>query len=283
MYWQTVGRARARCRHPETRSVHQRRSRHDVAVPARRSLRYRRRRRDGPRPGSLRAVRRGVALPSQQHHDRSNLSGRHHERATWRVLRLDGAGHPTHHRRDQGGDPPADAEPRRGDRGDWGHRRRHRVVAVPGGDPPATWGRGARAHSVHPRDVDPIPAGGRRAEDKADTALGAGADGDRDHARHPDLPYGTRANGGDAPQDRAVLQRQDGGSDRGAGCGDDLRSSAHLPRPGSRPAGDGEAETRCTGSGSVGLGLDRRASEEPQTGARQDRRGRQVHGVGGLL
>ncbi len=62
------------------------------------------------------------------------------------------------------------------------HRRRHRVAAVPRGDPPAL--RGARAEALH------VPAPHaralhrprRRAEDEADPALGQRAAADRDPA-----------------------------------------------------------------------------------------------------
>ena len=46
----------------ETRSVHQRRRRHDEPVSARRGFRYRRRRRDRPGPGPLRALHRRKSL-----------------------------------------------------------------------------------------------------------------------------------------------------------------------------------------------------------------------------
>ena len=44
--------------HPEARPLHQRGPGHDEPVPARRGVRHRRRRRDGPRPRPLRAVHR---------------------------------------------------------------------------------------------------------------------------------------------------------------------------------------------------------------------------------
>src|SRR2546421_3046355 len=43
-------------------------------------------------------------------------SGGDHEGAARGIPRLDGAGDPAHHRRDQGGDPPARPRPRRRDR-----------------------------------------------------------------------------------------------------------------------------------------------------------------------
>ena len=86
----------------EVRPVPQRRSGHDVAVPARRGLRHRRRRRDRPRPRPLRALHRPVAVAGEQRHDRPHLPERHHQGAPRRIPRLHGPGDSAHHRRDQG-------------------------------------------------------------------------------------------------------------------------------------------------------------------------------------
>ena len=56
--------ARTLRRPAKVRSLHQRRSRHDVAVPARRGLRHRRRRRDRPRSRALRALHRLQTSPA---------------------------------------------------------------------------------------------------------------------------------------------------------------------------------------------------------------------------
>ena len=52
---QAARRPRPEGRAPEVRPLHQRRPRHDVAVPARRGVRHRGRRGDRPRPRALRA------------------------------------------------------------------------------------------------------------------------------------------------------------------------------------------------------------------------------------
>jgi CTP synthase len=49
-------------------------------------------------------------LAGEQRHHRAHLPERHHQGAPRRVPRLDGAGDPAHHRRDQGGHPPARAD-----------------------------------------------------------------------------------------------------------------------------------------------------------------------------
>jgi CTP synthase len=85
--------------------VHQRRSGHDVALPARRGLRHRRRRRDRPRSRPLRALHHRAHDAAEQLHHRPHLRGRHLQGAARRVPRRDGAGHPARHRRDQGAHP----------------------------------------------------------------------------------------------------------------------------------------------------------------------------------
>ena len=55
------------------------------------------------------------------------------------------------------------------------HRRRHREPAVPGGHPPARQRARPRPGDLHPRHPGAVSAGGERAEDQADAALGEGA------------------------------------------------------------------------------------------------------------
>ena len=123
--------------------------------------------------------------PGEQHHDRPHLPVRHHQGTPRRVPRLDGAGHPAHHRRDQGRHPPARPGPRRRHHRDRRHRRRHRVAAVPRGDPPVPAGARARQRPVHPPHARAVHRRHRRAQDQADAALGPRADGDRHPAGHP--------------------------------------------------------------------------------------------------
>ncbi len=138
-----VARAAAEVARPEglaaeVRPLHQRRSGHDEPVPARRGVRHRGRRRDRPRPGALRAVRRRVPVPQLEPHHRLDLQRDHPQGAQGRVPGLDGAGDPARHRRDQAPHParcPVGRGGRR-DHRDRRHGRRHREPAVPGGDPP---------------------------------------------------------------------------------------------------------------------------------------------------
>ena len=62
----------------QARSLPQRRSGHDVALPARRGLRHRRRRRNRPRPRPLRALHRTPGDAARQHHHRPHLPGHSH-------------------------------------------------------------------------------------------------------------------------------------------------------------------------------------------------------------
>src|ERR1044071_3233525 len=81
----------------QARPVHQRRPRHDVALPARRGLRHRRRRGDGLRPRTLRALHAREALALEQLDDRKDLSFSYREGAARRLPREDHPGHPAHH------------------------------------------------------------------------------------------------------------------------------------------------------------------------------------------
>ncbi len=132
-----------------------------------------------------------------------------------RLPRLHRPGHPPHHGRDQGRDPRRRRGPRRRHRRDRRHRRRHRVAAVPRGDPPVPAGCRARQRHQRARHARAVPQRARRAQDQAHAALGEGAALDRDPARHPGVPRGPPPPRGDAPQDRAVLQRR---GERGDPC-----------------------------------------------------------------
>ena len=87
--------------HQQARPLSQRRSRHDVALPAWRGVRDRRRRGDRPRSRPLRALHRPLGQPERQHHHRPHLQEHHRARAARRLSRRDRAGHPARHRRDQ--------------------------------------------------------------------------------------------------------------------------------------------------------------------------------------
>ena len=85
--------------------------------------------------------------------------------------------------------PAHRAGERRGDRRDRRHGRRHRVAAVPRGDPPVPPRGRPRERDLRAPHARPVHRRRRRGEDEADAALGARADGDRNPARHPDLPH----------------------------------------------------------------------------------------------
>ncbi len=172
----------------QARPLHQRRPRHDVAVPARRGVRHRRRRRDRPRPRPLRALHRRADGEAQQLHHRPDLRERDPQGAPRRLPRRHRAGHPAHHRRDQGLDPDGRRRCRGRRRRGRRHRRRHRVAAVPGGDPPARHHAGPRQRLLHPPDAGAVHPDGRRDEDQADAALGEGAARDRHPARRRAVP-----------------------------------------------------------------------------------------------
>ena len=90
---------------PEVRPVPQRRPGDDEPVPARRGVRHRGRRRDRPRHRPLRAVHRREPLARREPHRRRDLGPRAPQGAQGRVPRLDRAGDPAHHERDQGAHP----------------------------------------------------------------------------------------------------------------------------------------------------------------------------------
>ena len=94
-------------RHPEVRPLPERRPRHHEPLPARRGVRHRRRRRDRPGPGALRALRRREPLPRLQHHLGLGLLQRHPQGAAGRLPGRHRPGDPAHHQRDQGADSRA--------------------------------------------------------------------------------------------------------------------------------------------------------------------------------
>ena len=193
----------------EVRSLHQRRSRHDEPVPARRGVRHRGRRRDGPRPRPLRALHGRELLSRLERDGGRGLQQRDQAGAARRLPRRHRAGHPAHHRRDQAADP----DRRRGavgrlrDHRDRRHGRRHRVAPVPRGDPPALHGSRSEAVHVPAPDAGPVRRPCRRAEDEADPALGQRAAADRDPAARRDLPLRGRSRSRHPTQDRSIRDR----------------------------------------------------------------------------
>ena len=173
-------------RPPEVRPVHQRRSRHDVAVPARRGVRDRGRRGDRPRPRPLRALHRREHVARVERHRGRDLQLGHPQGAPRRLPRRHRAGRPAHHGRDQAPHPARGREPGRRHRHhrDRRHGGRHRVAAVPGGDPAVPGRRRPAPVHVHPPHARALhrPRGG--AQDEADAALGQRAAPHRHPARH---------------------------------------------------------------------------------------------------
>ena len=175
---------------PEVRPVHQRRPGHDEPVPARRGVRHRGRRRDRPRPRPLRALHRREHVAHVQRDRRRGLLLGDPQGAPRRLPRRHRAGDPAHHRRDQAAREAGRrvAGPRLRDHRDRRHGGRHRVAAVPRGDPPAP--DRARPRPLHLRapDAGAVHRPRRRAEDQADPALGERAAADRHPARHGRVP-----------------------------------------------------------------------------------------------
>ncbi len=91
---------------------------------------------------------------------------------------------------------------------------RHRVAAVPRGDPAVLARRRADQRDLRAPDARAVDRRVGRAEDQADPALGARAAGDRHPARHPAVPLRPAAAARDQAQDRAVLQHRRGRRDQ---------------------------------------------------------------------
>ena len=173
----------------QARPLSQRRSGHDVALPARRGVRHRRRRRDRSRPRPLRALHRPSGEQAGQHHHRPHLPGHPRQGAARRLSRRHHPGHPARHQRDQGLHPRRQRRRTTSCCGDRRHGRRHREPAVPRGDPPVRQRAAAQPRDLHPPDADALHPERGRAEDQADAAFGQGTALDRHPARHPAVPH----------------------------------------------------------------------------------------------
>ena len=197
----------------EVRSVPQRRPGHDEPVPARRGVRHRGRRRDRPRPRPLRALHRREPLPQLEPQRRRDLGDGAAQGAQGRLPRRHGAGDPAHHERDQGADPARRRRPadRRRHLRDRRHGRRHRVAAVPRGDPPVPARGRPGERPLPPRHARAVHRGGGRAEDEADAALGQRAAAHRYPPGHRRLPLARGALGRHPGEDRALRRRRRAG------------------------------------------------------------------------
>ena len=268
----------------EVRPLHQRRPGDDEPVPARRGLRHRGRRRDRPRPRPLRALHRPQHLAGLERLRRLRLQHGHRPRAPRRLPRRDRPGDPAHHRRDQAEDP----DRRRGavgrlrDHRDRRHRRRHRVAAVPRGDPPALHRPRPEAGDVPAPDARSLRRPRRRAEDEADPALGQRAAPDRDPAARRPLPLRVRARPRHPPQDRPVRLAARGGRDLRPRRRQHLQGAARLPR-----RGHGRPDPRPLRDRRPAAGPDRLGGVLPSRRRRRghgpDRARRQVRAARGRL
>ena len=200
----------------EAGPLHQRRPRHDEPVPARRGVCDRGRRGNGSGPWALRAVHRRGPQPLFQPDDRQGVLERAAEGAPRRIPRIDGAGNPPHHGRDQAVRLPRGTADRRGrgDHRDRRHDRRHRIAAVHRGGAPDLAGGRAGEQPVHPRDAGAVPARLRGAQIEADAAFGQGAAGHGREPEHHRFALRRAAGAVDLSKDRAVLQRAAGLRDR---------------------------------------------------------------------
>ncbi len=235
----------------QARPLSQRRSGHDVALPARRGVRHRRRRRDRPRPRPLRALHRQSGEPARQHHHRPHLPGHPRQGAPRRLSRRHHPGHPARHQRHQGFHPRRQRRLRFRADGDRRHGRRHREPAVPRSDPPVRQRAAAQPRDLHPPDADALHPERGRAEDQADPALGQGTALDRHPARHPALPHRPGDPEGGAPQALAVLQRARKRGDRGARRRQHLRGAGGLFGRRARQRGAGRRSASTPASGPI--------------------------------
>ena len=219
----------------------------DVAVPARRGVRHRRRVGDGPGPGSLRAVYRPRAEQLLERHVGADLQRRYRAREEGGVSRRHDPVGASRHGRHQGQDHRSGGgEPGRGDRSRGGrHGWGHRGAAVPRGDPTdAKRGRKGQ-RLLHPRHVPAIHQDHWGAEDQADPAQREGAAGHRNPARRDPVPQRRACRRRDQGQDRGALRRGPTRGRRGADGVDGVRGAAPARR--GRPGGPDRREPRPLG------------------------------------
>ncbi len=201
---------------PEVRSVPECGPGHDEPVPARRSLRDRRRRGDRSGPGPLRAFHALPADAEQQPDQRAHLRADYRPRAARRLSGQDGAGDSARDQRDQGRLEEGVGRRGRGDRRDRRHGGRHRIAAVPGSHPPDAPRGGTRQLPVRPRDPGAVDRGGAGAQDQADAAQREGTAGARYPAGYSAVPVRAIHPAGDEGKDRPVLRRGRARGDHGA-------------------------------------------------------------------
>ncbi len=194
----------------EARPLRQRRSGHDVALPARRGLRHRRRRRDRPRSRPLRALHPHADVTPAHNY----TTGQIYEAVINKERRGDYLGKTVQvipHITDEIKEAmtPRRRRRRRRHRRDRRHRGRHRVAAVPRGHPPVPPRARAQQRRQHPPHAGALHRRRRRAQDQADPALGARAARDRHLSPTSCSAASTARCPSDLQEeDRALLQRR---------------------------------------------------------------------------
>ena len=187
-----------------------------------------------------------------------------------RLPRRHRPGRPAHHRRDQAPHPAGRREPgrRHRDHRDRRHGGRHRVAAVPGGDPAVPGRRRPAPLHVHPPHARAVHRPRGRAEDQADAALGQRAAPHRHPARHGRVPLRGRAVARHPQEDRAVRLAAGRGGRLRARRRQHLQGAAVLPGRGrgrlrARPLRDRGGAARPRRAGSASSARRRTAQERP--------------------
>ena len=229
----------------QARPLSQRRSGHDVALPARRGVRHRRRRRDRPRPRPLRALHRPPGDPAGQHHHRPHLPGHHRPRSGAATISAppcrSSRTSPTPSRNSSSTATTAIdfvLVEIGGTVGDIEGLPFFEAIRQLGNELPR------QPRRLHPPDAAALHPDGRRAEDQADPALGQGTALDRHPAGHPAVPLRPADPEGGAPQDRAVLQRARKRRDPGAATSPTSTTCRCLSRRRPRRRGAGRLRHR---------------------------------------
>ncbi len=200
-------------------------------VRARRGVRARRRRRDRPRPRPLRAIHR--------HRPASRCRTSPPARSTRAVIAKERRGdylgktvqvipHITDEIKERVRSARRDRGRRPRDRRDRRHRGRHRVAAVPRGDPAAPQRDRPRPMRVRARVADAVHRSERRAQDQTHAALGEGAAVARYPARRDRVPFRPADRAQPQGEDLAALRRADQRRDQRSRRSVDLRGAAGV-------------------------------------------------------
>ena len=142
---------------------------------------------------------------------------------------------------------------------------------------------GAAERRLRPPDAAALHRRRGRGEDQAHPALGDEAAGDRHPAGHPRLPDRPGGPGGDAGEDRHVLQRRPGRRLHQPGREEHLRAAAGAAPAGPRRAALGDPQHLVARAPARALGADPGEGVPPVEGRGAHRSGRQVHRPQGEL